>query len=285
MQAAKTSHVRGVALPRIMYGTAWKEDRTKPLVLEAIAAGFRAFDTANQRKHYVEEDVGAAVRTAIAAGTVTREDLFLQPKFTYQRGQDHRLPYDPACDLTTQVRQSIASSFEHLGVTRIDSYILHGPSRPSGLGQADWETWRAMEDAVDDGLVGLLGVSNVSVDQLDALLDGARIRPAFVQNRCLARARWDAEVRALCQTQDVVYQAFSLLSGNRQVLLKPRVTAIARHHNKTVPQVVFRFAVQLGMLPLTGTTDGAHMRHNLAIFDFTLTRDETETMLALGESR
>jgi diketogulonate reductase-like aldo/keto reductase len=267
-----------------MYGTAWKEDRTQALAVEAISTGFRAFDTANQRKHYVEEEVGAAVTAAIASGMVTREDLFLQTKFTYQHGQDYRLPYDPDCDLTTQVRQSVASSLEHLGVTRIDSYILHGPSRPSGLGQADWETWRAMEDAVDDGLVGLLGVSNVSVDQLDALLGGARIKPAFVQNRCLARARWDAEVRALCQTQDVVYQAFSLLSGNRQVLLKPRVTAIARHHNKTVPQVVFRFALELGMLPLTGTTDGAHMRHNLDIFDFTLTGDEIETMIALGGS-
>ena len=268
-----------------MYGTAWKEDRTQALVLEAIATGFRAFDTANQRKHYVEEEVGAAVRAAIASGTVTREDLFLQTKFTYQHGQDYRLPYDPDCDLTTQVRQSIASSLEHLGVTRIDSYILHGPSRSSGLGQADWQTWRAMEDAVDGGLVGLLGISNVSVDQLDTLLGGVRIRPAFVQNRCLARASWDAQVRAICQTHDIIYQAFSLLSGNRQVLLQPRVTEIADRHNKSVPQVVYRFALQLGMLPLTGTTDGAHMRHNFQIFDFTLTRDETGTLLALGGSR
>ena len=127
-------------MPLIIYGTAWKEDRTQALTLEAIATGFRASDTANQRKHYVEEEVGAAVRTAIASGTVTREDLFLQTKFTYQRGQDHRLPYDPDCDLTTQVRQSIASSLEHLGVNLLDSYILHGPSRSRGLGQADWET-------------------------------------------------------------------------------------------------------------------------------------------------
>src|SRR6202035_2661421 len=91
MQAAKTSHVRSVAVPLIMYGTAWKEDRTQALVLEAIATGFRAFDTANQRKHYVEEEVGSAVRAAIASGTVTREDLFLQTKFTYQHGQDYRL--------------------------------------------------------------------------------------------------------------------------------------------------------------------------------------------------
>jgi diketogulonate reductase-like aldo/keto reductase len=286
MRDARTSHVRSVAVPLIMYGTAWKEDRTQALTLEAIATGFRAFDTANQRKHYVEEEVGAAVRTAIASGTVTQKDLFLQTKFTYQRGQDYRLPYDPDCDLATQVRQSIASSLEHLGVTRIDSYILHGPSRTSGLSQADWETWRAMEDAVDEGLVGLLGISNVSVDQLDALLGRARIRPVFVQNRCLARASWDAEVRAVCHTHNAIYQAFSLLSGNREVLfLKPPVTEIARRHNKTVPQVVFRFAIQLGMLPLTGTTDGAHMRQDLDIFDFTLTRDETETVLALGGPR
>jgi diketogulonate reductase-like aldo/keto reductase len=285
MQNARTTDFRGVAVPRIMYGTAWKEDRTKALVSEAIAAGFRAFDTANQRKHYVEEQVGAAVRTAIASGTVARSDLFLQTKFTYQRGQDHRLPYEPNSDLTTQVRQSIASSLEHLSVIRIDSYLLHGPSRSVGLGQADWETWRAMEDAVDEGFVGLLGISNVSADQLDALLARARIRPAFVQNRCLARAGWDANVRALCHTHHIIYQAFSLLSGNRQVLVKPCVTEVVRHHNKTVPQVVFRFAVQLGMLPLTGTTDGTHMRHDLDIFDFTLTQDETETMLALGESR
>src|SRR5947208_1867328 len=285
MQAAKTSRVRNVAVPLIMYGTAWKEDRTQALVLEAIATGFRAFDTANQRKHYVEGEVGAAVRAAIASGTVTREDLFLQTKFTYQHGQEYRLPYDPDRDLTTQVGQSIASSLEHLGVTRIESCILHGPSRSSGLGQADWQTWRAMEDAVDGGLVGLLGISNVSVDQLDTLLGGVRIRPAFVQNRCLARAGWDAQVRAICQTHDIIYQAFSLLSGNRQVLLQPCVTEIADRHDKSVPQVVYRLALQLGMLPLTGTTDGTHMRHNLDIFDFTLSRDETATLLALGRSR
>src|ERR1700741_2912661 len=100
MQDARTSHVWSVAVPPIIYGTAWKEDRTQALTLEAIATGFRAFDTANQPKHYAEEEVGAAVRTAIASGTVTQNDLFLQTKFTYQRGQDHRLPYDPRRALT-----------------------------------------------------------------------------------------------------------------------------------------------------------------------------------------
>jgi diketogulonate reductase-like aldo/keto reductase len=282
MEIGETRQVRGVAVPSIMYGTAWKEQRTQALTSEAIACGFRAIDTANQRRHYVEAAVGAATRAAIASGNVTRDELFLQTKFTYRGGQDHRLPYDPDADLATQVRQSIDSSLEHLGVTRIDSYVLHSPSRAFGLSEADWRTWRAMEEAVRAGLVGLLGVSNISFEQLATLIDGVKIAPAFVQNRCFARYRWDADVRALCQRRDIVYQGFSLLTANRQALSSPRVSAIARRHGKTVPQVVFRFAIELKMLPLTGTSDGLHMREDLAIFNFTLSAEDRETMLEIG---
>ena len=282
MQIGETRRVRGVAVPSIMYGTAWKEERTEALTSDAIACGFRAIDTANQRKHYVEAGVGAAVGAAVASGSVTREQLFLQTKFTWPRGQDHRLPYDPNADLATQVHQSIDSSLEHLGVTRIDSYVLHSPSRAYGLGEADWETWRAMEEAVRAGRVGLLGVSNISSEQLAALVGGVKIAPAFVQNRCFARKRWDADVRALCETHDIVYQGFSLLTANPQVLSSPRLIAIARRHGKTVAQVVFRFAIELGMLPLTGTTNSLHMRQDLDIFGFTLSDEDIKIMLELG---
>ena len=175
-----------VPIPSFMYGTAWKKAATKHLVELAVASGFKAIDTANQLIHYQEALVGEALQALEQKG-IERDTLFLQTKFTYQHGQDYRLPYDPDCDLTTQVRQSIASSLKHLGVTRIDSYILHGPSRSSGLGQADWETWRSMEDAVDEGLIGLLGISNVSVEQLrgsmsqEAMPDTAH----FVRNNYL----------------------------------------------------------------------------------------------------
>jgi diketogulonate reductase-like aldo/keto reductase len=180
------------------------------------------------------------------------------------------------------VHQSINSSLEHLGVTRIDSYLLHGPSRPYGIGEADWETWRAMEDAVRAGRVGLLGVSNISFDQLATLIAGVNIAPAFVQNRCFAHNRWDADVRALCETHDIVYQGFSLLTANPQVLSSPRLIAVARRHGKTVAQVVFRFAIELGMLPLTGTSDGLHMRQDLDIFDFALSDEDIRIMLEVG---
>ena len=70
--------VRGLRVPALMYGTAWKEDRTAELVRAALAAGFRSFDTANQRKHYFEAGVGEALTAALAAGSLTRDQLFLQ---------------------------------------------------------------------------------------------------------------------------------------------------------------------------------------------------------------
>src|SRR5260221_14665087 len=89
--------------PDFIYGTAWKEDRTPALTELALHAGFRAIDTANQRRHYFEAGVGQGLAAVYAAGIVTRSDIFLQTKFTYQRGQDHRLPYDPSAPLTTHV--------------------------------------------------------------------------------------------------------------------------------------------------------------------------------------
>ncbi len=101
-------------LPPFLYGTAWKEDRTASLTELALRTGFRGIDTANQRRHYFEAGVGEGLASSYRAGTVARSDIFLQTKYTYQRGQDHRLPYDPAAPLSAQVSQSLASSLEHL---------------------------------------------------------------------------------------------------------------------------------------------------------------------------
>src|SRR5579864_1415987 len=109
------------SIPSFLYGTAWKEDRTAALTELALRAGFRGIDTANQRRHYYEAGVGEGLAAAYRAGIVTRSDLFLQTKYTYQRGQDHRLPYDPSAPLAVQVRRSLASSLEHLCTDDVDS--------------------------------------------------------------------------------------------------------------------------------------------------------------------
>ena len=110
----RTLTISGVRVPRFLYGTAWKEDETERLTGLALRAGFRGIDTANQRRHYHEAAVGQAVAAANEQGLAARDDLFLQTKFTFVRGQDHRLPYDPGAPIPTQVEQSFASSLAHL---------------------------------------------------------------------------------------------------------------------------------------------------------------------------
>jgi diketogulonate reductase-like aldo/keto reductase len=252
--------VQGVQVPSLMYGTAWKEARTEALTALALSAGFRAIDTANQRKHYFEAGVGAA----IGKSAIPRAELFLQTKFTSADGQDHRLPYDPAADLATQVSQSFASSLVNLGVDYLDSYILHGPSSGTGWHAEDRDVWAAMEALHAARRTRLIGVSNVSLAQLRSLCKQAVVPPAFVQNRCYARTGWDREVRAFCREHGIVYQGFSLLTANRRECAAPAIVALAARLDLTVPQLVFAFARSAGMLPLTGTGDPDHMRQDLS---------------------
>lgn len=271
---ASSIAIDGHSIPRFLYGTAWKEDATERLAQTAIEAGFRGIDTANQRRHYHEAQVGLAVQNSIASGLVIRDQFFLQTKFTFRGGQDHRLPYDPAAPVSTQVEQSFASSLDHLRTEYIDSYVLHGPSQRSGLGDDDWQAWRAMEVIHDSERARFLGVSNVSLEQLQELYEQARVKPRFVQNRCFAVTGWDYHVRTFCTKQGILYQGFSLLTANQDVLRHPELARIANTHGRTPQQVVFRFALDIGMLPLTGTTDADHMREDIHIFDFQLAVDE-----------
>lgn len=278
----RTLSIDGVRVPRLLYGTAWKEDDTRRLVERALRQGFRGIDTANQRKHYDEAAVGQALAAVHGSGLVHRDDLFLQTKFTFRDGQDHRLPYDPDAAIAVQVEQSFNSSLKHLGVDQIDSLLLHGPSQRIGLASEDWEAWHALEAIHDRGGVRLLGISNVSLEQIHQLCDKARVRPRFVQNRCYAVRRWDRGVREFCNANEMVYQGFSLLTANRDLLAHAEMIRIARRHNRSVSQIVFRFAIDIGMIALTGTTDANHMRADLDVFDFRLDRDEVERIEQLG---
>jgi diketogulonate reductase-like aldo/keto reductase len=275
--------IEGVRVPRFLYGTAWKEEETQRLAELALRQGFRGIDTANQRRHYDEAAVGRAVARVVGVG-LAREDLFLQTKFTFRAGQDHRVPYDPGAPIQTQVEQSFASSLKHLGVQVIDSYLLHGPTQRVGLAAADWEAWRAMEDIHDSGRARLLGISNVSLEQLQRLCQKARVRPHFVQNRCYAARGWDRRVREFCSANRLVYQGFSLLTANREVMASHEMARIAQRHGRTVSQVVFRFALDVGMLPLTGTTNAGHMSADLEVFSFRLEPNEVARVEALCAS-
>jgi diketogulonate reductase-like aldo/keto reductase len=259
--------------PAFLYGTAWKEDRTAALTELALRTGFRGIDTANQRRHYFEAGVGQGLGAAYRAGVVTRADLFLQTKFTYQRGQDHRLPYDPAASLAVQVAQSLASSLEHLGTDYVDSFVLHGPSSGYDWTDDDAEVWEAMRTERDAARTRLLGVSNVSLRHLEHMIAARSELPAFVQNRCFSRLGWDRGVRSFCNERKIIYQGFSLLTANPEVLEHPLLIALAASLNATPPQVVFSFARTVRMVPLTGTSKAEHMKQDLAGLELKLPPD------------
>ena len=265
----------GVPLPSFMYGTAWKKEATTQLVQLAVVSGFRAIDTANQLIHYQEALVGEALQALEKKG-IKRETLFLQTKFTPVDGQDHRTPYDASADLATQVRQSFDSSLSHLCTEVVDSYVLHAPYSRRGLGKADWEVWAAMESLYQSGKTKMIGISNITAGQLTQLCGQANVKPMVVQNRCFAVLGWDKEVRKICQTHEIVYQGFSLLTANREVLADPEIRTIARRLGAGPAQIIFRFAMQVGMLPLTGTTSQQHMKEDLQAEQLALSSEEIE---------
>lgn len=250
--------------PKIIYGTAWKEEKTAPLVTLALEQGFRAIDTANQRKHYFESAVGEALLKAYKHLAIKREELFLQTKYTYARGQDHRKPYDDKDPYDEQVIKSFHSSLEHLHTDYIDAYLLHGPHQGGNISDVDKIVWTTFESLVNKKQIKHLGVSNISASQLQELIDYAKIKPRFVQNRCFAVNAWDKVVRELCKTHKIHYQGFSLLTANVDALHKIKSMGLEQQYNKTLAQIVFMFAHAVGIIPLVGTHQAKHMQDDLA---------------------
>ena len=270
-----------VSVPSFMYGTAWKKEATTQLVQVAVAAGFTAIDTANQLIHYQEALVGEALLVLAQQG-VPRDRLFLQTKFTSTNGQDHRTPYDASADLTTQVIQSFDSSLAHLHTDYLDSYVLHGPYQRQGLGAADREVWAAIEGLYRSGKTKTIGISNVTAEQLTQLCAEAAVKPMMVQNRCYAALGWDKAVREICRAHGIIYQGFSLLTANQGIFAEPAIRAIAQRLGAGLAQVAFRFAMKVGMLPLTGTTNPQHMKEDLQAEQFTLTDEDMQVIETIG---
>lgn len=268
-----------VRTPRIIYGTAWKKSETARLVENAIRQGFRGIDTACQPKHYDEPGVGAGVALSLGA-TLVRADLYLQSKFTPVSGQDPgSVPYDANAPLPEQVAQSFAASLRNLQTAYLDCLVLHSPlASPAQT----LTVWRAMESLVPGGGVRQLGISNCyDLEQLRALHASARIKPSVVQNRLYAETRYDREIRAFCRDHRIIYQSFWTLSANPHVLKHGTVAGLASKYGRTPAQVLFRHLTQRDVVPLTGTRSEAHMREDLAIFEFELEDRELETMDAL----
>lgn len=273
-----------IKMPKLIYGTAWKKERTADLVVQAILCGFRGIDTACQPKHYEEALVGEALMRLSTMG-IGREELFVQTKFTPLSGQDPmRIPYDPKGALDVRVAQSFERSKKNLQTEYVDSLVLHSPlfPYPNLL-----KVWRAMETIYHSGGARQLGISNCyDLELLVRLYGDAEVKPAVVQNRFYAESGYDAELRCWCTERGMIYQSFWSLTANPHILASREFFALSQKYDKTEAQILYRYLSHVGIVPLIGSTSKEHMEEDLALFEFELTDDEIASigMLLGGES-
>lgn len=269
----------GVNMPWLIYGTAWKKERTADLVVKAIQAGFKGIDTACQPKHYDEPLVGEALRKLEDHG-IERETLFIQTKFTPLSGQDPRqVPYDKDAPIESQVTQSFEASKKNLQTQYVDSLVLHSPVAPRALLM---KVWGAMETIQKTGGARQLGISNCyNTKVMKQLYADANVKPAVVQNRFYQKTGYDADLRNWCSNHGVIYQSFWTLTANPHILANNTVRTIAQKYNKTEAQIFFRYINQTGIVALTGTCSEQHMREDLSILDFELSSDDLKKVSRL----
>jgi diketogulonate reductase-like aldo/keto reductase len=253
--------------PFLVYGTAWKKEDTARYVMEAVQAGFRFIDTACQPKHYNEAGVGDGWKAAAQELGLSRQELFLQTKFTPYPGQDpNNVPYDPTAPLEEQVRTSLAVSLQNLHTDFLDSLVLHSPMDTV---EDTMVVWRVMESFVDEGKVIRLGISNCyDYNQFRTIYQEARIKPSVLQNRFYAQSNFDTELRKFCKEHKIWYQSFWTLTANRNALALAEVKELAEAKGLTPQTFMFAFLMSLGYVtPLSGTTSRLHMAEDVAIME------------------
>lgn len=268
-----------VDIPPLIYGTAWKKERTPELVEKAVLCGFRGIDTACQPKHYDEAGVGLALQSLKERG-ILRNQLFLQTKFTPLAGQDPaRVPYDSSAPVAKQVRQSAEASLRNLNVDYIDALLLHSPL---SYHEQTMEAWKAMEELHREGIVSRLGISNCyELAAFKLIYEEASIKPSVLQNRFYEETDYDKTLRAWSSEKNIFYQSFWTLTANPNVLKSPLLCDLALTKGVTAAQLFFRFLTQQQIIPLIGSCSEKHMQEDLAIFDFTLTSDEIDQIQTL----
>jgi len=272
--------IAGIDIPGMMYGTAWKKERTADLVELALEEGFRGIDTACQPRHYHEPGVGEGLQRAYQKG-LKREDIFLQTKFTSLSGQDlDSVPYDPQAPLKEQVLQSIAVSLKNLGTSVIDSLVFHSPMNSWAELQ---EVWVTVEKLVKEGVVRQIGISNCyDLQILKMLVEECEITPSVVQNRFYAQTRYDLELRRFCREKGIYFQSFWTLTANPHLLESDIIKSISARLQKTPAQILFRFLSAQEVVILTGTSSESHMRQDLDIFNFSLDPEDIALIDSLG---
>ena len=252
----------GMKLPCIGFGTyrATCGDG-KATILQAIRAGYRFFDSASL--YETERVLGEAIKES----GLPRSEFIIETKLWIDE-----MGYDNA-------KKALEASLERLQMDYVDLYMIHWP-RQTGADDENWkaldlETWRALEELVDEGKVRALGCSNFLPHHLKNILDNCRIKPVVDQLELHPGYSQEAAV-AFCHANDIVPMAWSPLGrGNENALAGNAILSrLAKKYDRSIAQICLRFLVQKGILPIPKASSYEHMVANTEVFDFELSEDD-----------
>jgi len=254
----------GSGLPAIGFGTyTLKSDAGIASMVSAIDEGYRLLDSAMNYEN--ETEVGAAVR----ASSVQREELLVTTKLP---GRHHGY---------TETIASLEQSLQNLGLDYVDLYLIHWP-----LPRVDKyvDSWRAMIELRDRGLVRSIGVSNFTPTQLTRLITETGVTPAVNQVELHPKFP-QAQLREFHREHGIVTESWSPLGNRSDITSAPIITAIAEAHGRTPTQVVLRWHTQLAAVPIPKSANPERQRENITIFDFELTESEIAQISSLESGR
>ena len=252
----------GTKVPALGIGTYRIPSKdAKPAVEEALKLGYRLIDTANV---YLNE---VAVGEGIRNSGVPREEIFLTSKIW---PQDFKYK---------KAKKAIDKTLERLGTDYVDLLLLHQESGDY-LG-----AWKAMEEAVVEGKVRSIGVSNFSNKALKKILKEGTIKPVVAQNESHPYLQKD-KTSKLLEKEGIVLEAwYPLGSGDKKLLNEKVFKKLAKKYDKTTAQVILRWHTQVGHIVIPGSKTPAHIADNLDLFDFKLTKKELKKIEKLNKNK
>ncbi|XP_044735600.1 1,5-anhydro-D-fructose reductase-like [Chrysoperla carnea] len=260
--------------------------------MEAIDIGYRLFDCAYSYQN--ELQIGQGIRAKIEDGTVKREELTIVSK-VWNTFHSQSAVYE-SCQKALQV----------FGLTYIDIYLIHWPMGfkenkdqiiPIEKGNVlfsdiDYlETWRGMENCFRNGLVKAIGVSNFNQEQLSRLIDKCFILPTINQIECNPHMNQSA-LRAFCKDFGIVIMAYAPLERGLKIQFgkipslfeEPILKQLQRKYKKTLCQIIIRYLIQLGTIPIPKTINKRRLKENINVFNFNLTRIDMEKIDTLNHN-
>jgi diketogulonate reductase-like aldo/keto reductase len=258
--ASRTRLDNGVEMPVLGLGV-WlipSGEETRGAVRDALECGYRLIDTA--RAYGNERDVGRALRES----GLPREEVFVTTKLW---NSDHG--YEAA-------HRACRASLGDLGLDYIDLYLIHWPV--PGLRR---ETWKAMAALRDEGVCRAIGVSNYTIRHLDELRDESSAPPAVNQVE-FHPFLYQRELLDYCRRRGIAVEAYSPLARGVR-LSEPALVSVGRKYGKTPAQVLIRWALQHGTIPIPKSSRPERIRENAAVFDFSLASGDMETLDRLDE--